>query len=109
MLADLREADALMRRAQARLRALERAREAQRIATAQALAEGAVEGGTRTVQVLHYGIAAIPFTIFELIPPTRDATRLVRKTHHFIADGVYGSISAVNRGVGAVLRQLFKR
>jgi hypothetical protein len=109
MLAELREAEALLRRSQARLTALERAREAQRIATAQALTEGAVEGGTRTVQVLHYGIAAIPFTILELIPPTREAARAVRKTHHFIADGVYGGISLVNRGVGAALRQFFKR
>lgn len=109
MLAELRQAAALLTRTQARLNELERLREAQRIATMQAVAEGAVEGGTRTVQVLHYGIAAIPFTILELIPPTRDATRVVRKTHHFIADGVYGTISVVNRGVGAALRQLFKR
>lgn len=106
MLAELRQAEALLARAQARLNELERLREAQRIAAVQAVTQSAVEGGTRTVQVLHYGIAAIPFTIFELIPPTRDAARLVRKTHHFIADGVYGSISAVNRGVGWLLRRL---
>jgi hypothetical protein len=109
MLAELRQAEALLLRTQARLGELERLREQQRIAAMQAATEGIVEGGTRTVQVLHYGIAAIPFTILELIPPTRDATRRVRQTHHFIADRVYGSISAVNRGVGALLRQLFKR
>ena len=108
MLADLALAEALLRRTRARLGELERIREARRVAAAQAVAEGAVEGGTRTVQVLHYGIAAIPFTILELIPPTRDATRLVRKTHHFIADGVYGGISAVNRGVGWLLRRVLK-
>ena len=108
MLAELRQAEALLARAQARLRELERIREAQRIVAVQAVAEGAVEGGTRTVQVLHYGIAAIPFTIFELIPPTRDVARAVRQTHHFIADGVYGGISAVNRGVGWLLRRVLK-
>ena len=108
MLAELQQAEALLKRTQARLSELERLRDAQRIAAVQAATEGAVEGGTRTVQILHYGIAAIPFTILELIPPTRDATRAVRMTHHFIADGVYGSISAVNRGVGWLLRRVLK-
>ena len=108
MLAELRSAEGLLTRTQARLNELERVREAQRVAAVQAVAEGAVEGGTRTVQVLHYGIAAIPFTILELIPPTRDAARMVRKTHHFIADGVYGGISLVNRGVGWLLRRALK-
>jgi hypothetical protein len=108
MLAELQQTEALLIRTRARLAELERLREAQRVAAVQAVTEKAVEGGARTVQVLHYGIAAIPFTILELIPPTRDATRLVRKTHHFIADGIYGGISAVNRGIGWLLRRALK-
>jgi hypothetical protein len=74
------------------------------LADAQRLTETAVAGGARTVQVIHQGIAAIPFGILEAIPATRDTTRLVRATHDAIAGAVYGGIGAVNRGIGAGLR-----
>ena len=74
------------------------------LADAQRLAETVVAGGTRTVRVIHQGIAAIPFGILEAIPVTRDTTRLVRATHDLIAGAVYGGIGMVNRGVGVGLR-----
>lgn len=77
----------------------------QQLAQAQRLSESAVALGAGVVRGVHRGIAAIPFGVLESIPATRDTTRLVRKTHDLIADAVYGSIGAVNRGVGAKLRE----
>lgn len=77
----------------------------QQLAQVQRLSEAAVSGGTQTVRAIHKGIAAIPFGILESIPATRDTTRLVRKSHDLISDAIYGSIGAVNRGVGAKLRE----
>ena len=77
----------------------------QQLAQAQQISETAVAGGTEVVRAVHRGIAAIPFTILEAIPVTRDTTRVVRKTHDLISDAVYGSIRAVNRGVGVQLRR----
>ncbi|HKY89710.1 MAG TPA: hypothetical protein VJM11_01670 [Nevskiaceae bacterium] len=85
--------------------------EAQRLQRAEAqlgqvqrFAEAAVSGGTQTVRTVHHGIASIPFGIFEAIPATRDTTRVVRKTHDLISDTVYGTIGAVNKGIGSLLR-----
>ncbi len=77
---------------------------AQRLAVASAVAEGSIEGGTRLVQGVHQGIAAIPFTILEAIPATRDPAKVVRKTHDFVAGGVYDAISGTNKLFGRVLR-----
>lgn len=74
------------------------------LADAQRLSEAAVSGGTSAVQAIHKGIAAIPFTILESIPVTRDTTRIVRASHDLISDAVYGTIKAVNSGIGAGLR-----
>lgn len=91
----------LVERAGLRLAELERLRDARRAAALAAV----VEGGTRTTRWVHHGIASIPFGILEAIPPTRAATRVVRVTHNLIADGVYGAITVVTRGVGKLLRQ----
>lgn len=97
--------DALIQRSHVQLAELRRVLDsAQRIAVASAVAEGTVEGSTRLVQGVHHGIAAIPFTILEAIPATRDPAKVVRKTHDFIADGVYGAISGANKFLGRVLR-----
>ena len=74
------------------------------LADVQRLSEAAVSGGTLTVRAIHKGIAAIPFAVLEAIPATRDTTRIVRASHDLISDAVYGTIDAVNRGVGAGLR-----
>ena len=63
------------------------------------------EGGTRVVQGVHYGIAAIPFAILEAIPPTRPVTRVVHVTHDLIAGSVYGAISLASRALGRALRR----
>lgn len=72
----------------------------------QEQAEATVEHTTRLVQTVHHGIAAIPFEVLEAIPATRDTSRLVRAVHDLTADSVYGSISAVNKGLGHGLRRL---
>lgn len=84
--------------------ALRLQRAEQALADAQRLAEGVFSGGTQTVRAIHKGIAAIPFGILEAIPATRDTTRIVRASHDLISDAVYGTLGAVNRGVGAGLR-----
>lgn len=75
-----------------------------RLAELQCLTERGVSGGTEVVRAVHKGIAAIPFGVLERIPATRDTTRVVRQAHDLISAAVYGSIKAVNRGVGAGVR-----
>lgn len=79
-----------------------------RFADLQELTEGAVAGGTTVVRTIHRGIAAIPFTVLESIPATRDTTKLVRGIHDFTADTVYGAISTINRVLGSGVRQSLK-
>ena len=81
-------------------------RSQQQLLAIQGTAEAGVEGTTRVVQRIHQGIAAIPFEVLEAIPATRDTARLVRGVHDLTSAGVYGSISAVNKGVGRGLRRL---
>ncbi len=45
--------------------------------------------------------AARPFGILEAIPPTAPVARIVHVVHDGIASGVYGTIRATNRLVGA--------
>ncbi|MEK6806023.1 MAG: hypothetical protein AABY95_05185 [Pseudomonadota bacterium] len=95
----------LIQRSRLRLVELQRVLDrVQRLAAASAVAEGTVEGSTRLVQGVHQGIAAIPFGLLEAIPATRDTAKAVRKTHDFIADGVYDAVSVTNKIVGRVLR-----
>jgi hypothetical protein len=78
------------------------------LAAGQALAENVVEGGAATVRTVHKSIANIPFTILESIPATRDTTRVVRRIHDVISDGVYGGISAGNKVLHEVARSAGK-
>lgn len=95
----------LIERSEAQLAELRRVLDtAQRLALASAVAEGTVEGGTRLVQGVHQGVAAIPFSVLEAIPVTRGTAKIVRKTHDTVAGGVYTSIAVVNKWVGRVLR-----
>jgi hypothetical protein len=97
--------------AMALIRAETRQAEVLRLARAEAqleqvqrFAEAAVSGGTKSVRTVHRGIASIPFGILEAIPATRDTTKVVRQTHDLISDTVYGTIGAVNKGIGSLLR-----
>lgn len=78
------------------------------LAAGQALAENLVAGGTGTVRAVHKGIAAIPFGILERIPVTRDTTRVVRKIHDLISDGVYGGIGVTNKLLHEAARDALK-
>lgn len=101
----LRHAEAWRRRDAAETaEALRLGRAQRQMEQVQRVAETAVGGGTEAVRLIHQGIAAIPFGILEAIPVTRGTTRVVRRTHDLIAGAVYGSIQAVNRGVGHGLR-----
>ena len=75
------------------------------LAKLQAGTEGVVEGGTALVRGIHHGIAAIPFSILEAIPATREPTRLVRGIHDLTANSVYAAVAAVNRVLGTQLRK----
>ena len=74
------------------------------LAAAQKVTEATVEGGNVTVRTVHKAIAAIPFGILESIPATRDTTRVVRRIHDAISDGIYGTISAANKAVHGAAR-----
>ncbi len=76
----------------------------QRLADLQALSEQGIDGTARLVRGIHRGIAAIPFTVLEAIPVTRDTARLVRGVHDLTVDGVYGAIGVANRVGGKGLR-----
>lgn len=80
----------------------------QRLSQAQTLAETVVDGGTATVRAVHKGIASIPFGILEAIPATSVSAKNVRKTHDAIADGVYNTISGMNRLLGVAARKAIK-
>ncbi|MGQ0698251.1 MAG: hypothetical protein ACT4PZ_08405 [Panacagrimonas sp.] len=97
--------DALFRTEIAAAEAQRLARAERQLAEMQQLTETVVSVGASVVQTVHRRIAAIPFGILEAIPVTRDTTRIVRKTHDLISDAVYGSIGAINRGVGSKLRE----
>ena len=74
------------------------------IAAGQTVAANVVSGGAETVRAVHRSIAAIPFGILESIPVTRDTTRVVRRVHDLISDGVYGGITATNKALHDVAR-----
>lgn len=95
----------LVERSRLRMAELERLQDARRVAALATVATGAVEGGTRATQFVHFGIASIPFGILEALPPTRAVTRVVRVTHDLIAGSIYGVISSVSRGVGSLARR----
>lgn len=95
---------AILRAEQVQAEGLRLLRIEQQLTQAQQISETAVAVGSGVVRAMHKGIAAIPFSILESIPATRDTTRVVRKTHDLISDAVYDSIGAVNRGIGAALR-----
>lgn len=64
-----------------------------------------VHVGVSGVKTAHQTIADIPFTILENIPATRAGSKAVRGVHDAIAGGIYGALSAVNKGVGQHLQK----
>jgi hypothetical protein len=68
-------------------------------------AETAVTAVATVAQTGHLAIAAIPFEVLAAIPGARGPARLVRGVHDNIADGVYESISALNKGINAAVRR----
>ncbi len=97
-------ADNLRRSGVLLLEAQRQLRQQQVVGGAQQLTEATIDTGAATVRAVHLGIAAIPFGILEAIPATRDASKVVRRTHDLISEAVYGSIRGVNKVVGEVAR-----
>ncbi|MFT4045750.1 MAG: hypothetical protein QM661_03545 [Solimonas sp.] len=71
----------------------------------QELIEHAADTGVSMVKAVHLGIADIPFSILEAIPPTAAPTRAVRQVHDAISEGIYGALGALNKAVGRELRK----
>lgn len=71
-----------------------------KLAEWQDVTQSSIDGGTQAVRAVHKGVAAIPFSILESIPVTRDTARVVRQVHDFTSDNVYAAISTVNRLAG---------
>lgn len=101
-------ADSLRRSGVLLLETQRQLRQQQLVGSAQQLTEATIDTGTATVRAVHLGIAAIPFGILEAIPATRDASKVVRRTHDLISEAVYGSIRGVNKVVGEVARSAVK-
>lgn len=80
----------------------------QQLAEIQNLTESVVHTGTATVRSIHREIANIPFDILESIPTTRGTTRLVKGMHDLTAEGVYSSITTLNKQLGKRLRKQLK-
>lgn len=80
----------------------------QQLANLQSVTETVVHTGTATVRSIHKEIANIPFEILENISATRDTTRMVKGVHDLTADGVYASITLLNRQLGKRLRKQMK-
>jgi hypothetical protein len=68
-------------------------------------AETAVTAVATVAQTGHLAIAAIPFEVLAAIPGARKPAKLVREVHDNIADGVYESISALNKNINAAVRR----
>jgi len=75
-----------------------------RLKTGQQLAEQAIGTGTQIARDMHLGIANIPFSILENIPPTAPTARVVRKLHDSISRDIYAALSGLNQNVGKRLR-----
>lgn len=97
-------ADAMQRSGTLLIERQNASRARQQLSGAQQIAETVIDAGTSAVRAVHFGIAQIPFGILEALPPTRDATRVVRQTHDVIANAVYGSIRGANRIAGLLAR-----
>ncbi len=69
-----------------------------------ALVGEAVEHGSRAVERVHLETAKRPFVILEHIPVVAPIARIVHVAHDATATSVYGTIRAVNAGVGAIIR-----
>jgi hypothetical protein len=69
-----------------------------------ALVGEAVEHGSRAVERVHLETAKRPFVILEHIPVVAPVARIVHVVHDVTTMSVYGTIRAVNAGVGAVVR-----
>lgn len=80
----------------------------QQLAEFQNITETVVHSGTATVRSIHKEIANIPFEILDNIPVTRDTSRVVKGVHDVTADGVYASISLLNKQLGRKLRKQMK-
>lgn len=68
-------------------------------------AETAVEAITQVTQTGHSVIAATTFTALEQFPLTKDVSKTVRGVHDSIVDGVYDSITALNKGISSAIRR----
>jgi len=68
-------------------------------------AESAVEALTAVTQVGHSVLAATAFGTLESFSLTKGPAKVVRGVHDSIADGVFDSITALNKGIGSVIRR----
>lgn len=75
------------------------------VVLAQQTAEVAVETITQVTQAGHTVIAATAFGALEQFPLTKDTAKVVRGVHDSIVDGVYDSITALNKGIGSAIRR----
>lgn len=108
--ADLRQLEAAITRAQAYASEQKlRLTELTRLRNNQQLAEDAIDTGTSLTREIHRGIASIPFSILENIPPTAGTARTVRKIHDSISGDIYAALSNLNRDVGRQLRGVAER
>ena len=69
-----------------------------------ALVGDAVEHGSRAVERVHLETARRPFVILEHIPGVAPFAQVVHVAHDVTTKTVYGTIRAVNAGIGAVVR-----
>jgi hypothetical protein len=72
-----------------------------RLRGALALLTDAVDQGAAAIEKVHLATAERPFTILEAIPPTARVARIVHVAHDTIASGVYATVRATSRLVGA--------
>lgn len=79
--------------------------EQRRLGSLQRRTEDAVELTTVAVRTVHKGIASIPFSVLKRSQVDPEALARAQRIHDATANGVYDSISAVNRLVGEQIRR----
>ena len=71
--------------------------------------EHMLEATTTSVEDVHKAFSDVSFDILEAIPQTREAGKRMRHLHDKSADGVYGSMRSVGKGLGLIRNEFSSR
>ncbi len=74
----------------------------------QSNAEQGVDGAVQGIEIMHFLIARVLFSLFERLGAPRDKTFLIRQVQDTTSHKVYAALRSVNKVVGKGLRHPLK-